>query len=68
MKNRDESAVIDVSSLDREYREAIGKPWLFQPESDDEPDQSFDTEEEACAAQREYRIVRGFHPITGEPA
>lgn len=66
MKDHDESAVIEVASLDAEYQDEIGKPWLFQPDDDDEPDQAFDNEEEACAAQREYRIARGFNPHTGE--
>lgn len=68
MNDRDQSAVIEVASLDREYREEIGKSWLFQPGNEDEPDQAFDTEAEACSAQRQYRIAHGFNPMTGEPA
>lgn len=40
-----------------------GEPWVF--ECDDYEDQFFATEEEACAAQREWRQAHGFDPITG---
>lgn len=40
------------------------KPWCF--DHNHGPTEFFVTEDEACAAQRAYRSLHGFHPITGE--
>ena len=37
--------------------------WLFVVGNDE---QEFETEDEACAAQREYRKSIGLHPLTGK--
>lgn len=37
--------------------------WLFVINRQDE--QEFNSEDEACAVQREYRKQHGFHELTG---
>lgn len=64
----DRSQVMNLAEDWNETVYPVGKPWLFQPDDDEAPDLFFATENEACAAQQGYRIARGFHPITGEPA
>lgn len=63
----DNSSVFPVEMLgDLEKWEALfpGKPWLF--DTDEFSVQAFSTEDEACAAQRAYRVERGFDPMTGD--
>jgi hypothetical protein len=63
----DNSSVFHVDMLDDidEWTERFpGRPWLF--DTDESPVQAFATEDEACAAQRAYRVAKGFDPITGE--
>jgi allophanate hydrolase subunit 1 len=60
----DASAVFSTDTLDIEHAANFDKPWLF--EAGDNL-RFFDTEDEACAAQRAYRAANGFDPLTGEP-
>jgi len=62
-KGGDYSAVFTRDLLDAKHRRLFKKLWLFET---DEELSEFDTEEEACAAQRAYRAAHGFNPITGE--
>jgi len=65
----DNSSVFHVDMLDDAeiWRAKFpGKEWLF--DTDESVVQAFATENEACAAQRNYRIANGFNPETGERA
>lgn len=55
--------VIDRAMLDPEHAKNFACPWLVQ-EADGRVHQ-FDTEEAACAFQREWRIKHKLHPVTG---
>lgn len=57
----DNSAVFPREMLDDPTPWA--KEWLF--DSDETGVLQFDTEEQACEAQRAYRISKGFDPTTG---
>lgn len=57
--------VIDRDTLDDEHAAHFSKPWLVQFADGDV--WQFDTEEEACACQREWRGEIGLDPMTGEP-
>lgn len=59
------NTVFNIDTLDDDVSENFdkNKPWIF--ETDDEQI-AFATEDEACAAQREFRIAHGLNPITGE--
>jgi len=59
-------AVIAVDSLDLELQSQFKKPWLV--EWADGSIDEFDTEDEACARQREHRKANGLDAMTGEPA
>lgn len=61
----DRSSVTQMFEGVNTFDGALQSKWLFQPVEDNLPDQVFDTEEEACAAQRAYRQQRGYNPITG---
>ena len=56
--------VIEVAMLDDEYASQFEKPWLVQWE--DGTIKQYDTEDEACAIQRQHRINVGLDPMTGE--
>lgn len=62
----DDSAVYHRDMLDGSIAASwdATKPWIFET---DEEINLFVTEEEACAAQREYRARHGFEEITGQP-
>lgn len=60
--NMDRSSVYSRDILDADIA-AMFKPWIFET---DEGVYQFDTEDDACGAQRLYRVVNGFHPISGE--
>ena len=62
-QDQDNSAVFHRDALDPEYRGGFPLPWIFQADDDT---MSFATEDEACAAQRMYRIANGFNPIAGK--
>ena len=62
----DDVDVIDRGMLDGEYAKKFTKPWLVQF-ADGEIIQ-FDTEEDACAYQREWRSKNGMNSLTGEAA
>lgn len=65
----DNSSVFHVDMLDDapEWRKQFpDAEWFF--DTDDLPVQAFATENEACAAQRVYRLLKGFDPITGDKA
>ena len=62
----DDVDVIDRDMLDDEYAKNFTKPWLVQF-ADGEIIQ-FDTEEDACAYQREWRSKNGMNPLIGEAA
>jgi hypothetical protein len=57
--------VIERDSLDIEHSKMFNKPWLVQFENG--AIKTFDTEEEACAFQREHRWQNGLDIKTGEP-
>ena len=61
----DESAVYHISMLDADIAAERGNvpPWTFET---DGGQWYFETENEACAMQREYRAANGYDPITGE--
>ena len=56
--------IIEVGSLEEEYAEAFEKEWAIH--FADATTIQFDTEDEACAAQRAHRKTIGLDPITGE--
>jgi hypothetical protein len=58
----DNSAVFHRDMLDAEFASAFDHPWIFET---DESVSTFDTEDEACAAQRDYRKRLGCDPMTG---
>lgn len=58
----DNSSVFHRASLTEDAATHFSKEWLFDT---DDGTLQFDTEEEACAAQRDYRERHGFDPITG---
>jgi hypothetical protein len=60
----DESQVIEVGTLDKEYQKQFSKPWIFQEE--DGTTFEFSDEHSACYAQRYSRTNRGFNPWNGE--
>lgn len=62
-KSSDTSSVFPRDLLDEEYQANFNKPWLFEDENG--IIQQFETEEEACAAQRDWRLNNGFHPVKG---
>ena len=61
----DTSAVFHIDMLDEVHRANFDPefPWVFETDS---TISCFQTEEAACADQRNYRITLGFDPITGE--
>jgi hypothetical protein len=63
-KKRD-SDVFHRDMLDDEHAAnfPLARPWIH--ESDDFQE-TYATEDEACAAQRAYRASVGLNPITGE--
>ena len=63
MTTRDNSAVFPKEMLDAEYQNKFLCPWLFESE---DGILEFETEKDACAAQRAYRGRKGYNPITGE--
>lgn len=56
--------VIDVATLDDEHAANFSKPYICQHE--DGRTIEFDTEDAACAYQREHRIKNGMDPMTGQ--
>ncbi len=65
-RHGDNSSVFHVDMLDNadEWRSKYpGKEWFFDTTENDI--QAFSTEDEACKAQRDYRIAIGYDPITG---
>lgn len=62
----DNSSVFPLEMLDEEHARDFDPswPWLF--DSDELGILVFKTEDDACKAQRDYRRVYGFDPITGE--
>jgi len=58
----DSSAVFHRATLDESCQANFSKPWIFET---DNGNQCFDTEAEACAAQRQHRTDNGFDPMTG---
>lgn len=61
----DDVHVIERDGLDIEYAKLFKRPWLIQFENG--KIEQFDTEEEACAFQRDYRWHHGLDIHTGEP-
>jgi hypothetical protein len=59
----DDVYVIERDSLDIEYAKMFKKPWLVQFENG--AIREFDTEEEACAFQREHRWHNGLDIHSG---
>lgn len=61
----DSSTVFHISILDADIaaERDQSRPWIFETDADQN---SFATEDEACAVQRDYRRERGFDPISGE--
>jgi hypothetical protein len=60
----DSSAVFHAEMTDTDtFNYDPAMPWILDT---DEGWTAFKTEEEACAAQRDYRRANGYHPITGE--
>ena len=55
--------VFSRDALDEEQAANYAKPWLMETSTGIE---QFDTEGEACARQKEYRIQHGKDPMTGE--
>ncbi len=63
----DNSSVFHVEMLDDSdvwEKQFPGRPWLF--DTDENPVQAFVSEDEACTAQRVYRLSRGFDPWSGD--
>jgi hypothetical protein len=58
--------VLAIDGLDAENASQFEKPWLVS-HADGRIDE-YDTEDEACAAQRAHRAANGLDPMTGEPA
>lgn len=58
-------ALIEVATLDSEDAAQFEKPWILQHENGDI--EEYDTEDEAAAAQREWRKEWHLDPMTGEP-
>lgn len=61
----DNSAVFHIDTLEEEFSEKFdtSRPWVFET---DDSQKCFASEDDACAAQREYREAYGFDAITGE--
>lgn len=59
------NTVFNIAILDDEHAALFDPalPWIFDTDTDQK---AFATEDEACAAQREFRIAHGLNPITGE--
>ena len=55
--------VVETGTLDEEFAINFKKPWFIQ--ASDGTTKEYDTEEDACKAQREHRISVGLDPITG---
>ena len=61
----DNSSVFHRDMLDdAEQFASAKKPWCF--DHDHGPTEFFETEDDACAAQRAYRKDRGFDENTGD--
>lgn len=61
---KEDVEILDVSAVDEEYADAFTKDWgiVFANGTV----MQFDTEEEACEAQRIHRVNVGLDPMTGE--
>lgn len=60
----DRSAVFPIAMLDDPHAAYFDRPWVF--EDADGNLYQHDTVEDACEHQRQSRVKRGFHPVTGE--
>lgn len=56
--------VICVDDLEEEFKVGFTKPWAIQ--FADGSCLQYDTEDDACEAQRKYRSSVGLDPMTGE--
>jgi len=56
--------VTPVHTLDEEYQANFKKEWLVEFASGDILE--FDTEDQACAFQQDWRAVNGRDPMTGD--
>ncbi len=56
--------VMERDSLDDEHAAQFQKPWLVV--LPDGAVEQYDTEDGACARQREWREAHGLDPMTGE--
>lgn len=61
---KEDVEILDVSAVDEEYADAFTKDWgiVFANGTV----MQFDTEDEACEAQRIHRVNVGLDPMTGE--
>jgi hypothetical protein len=50
--------------LDEEFAQNFNKPWAIQ--YSDGKTIEYDTEDQACEAQRVHRVAIGLNPMTGE--
>lgn len=57
--------VIPRDMLDAEFAKNFEKPWIVEGPG---RQLQFDTEDEACAFQRDWRTKNGLDPMTGQPA
>lgn len=57
--------VFSRDQLDPDSAGQFAKPWLVQYE--DGRIVEHDTEDEACAAQRQHRVSVGLNELTGDP-